>query len=140
MDWKQELKKQGISVDTFESQIAWSGFHLNPQGLIPVIVQDYKTSEVLMLAYETVSDEARIEEIKHKALQAGYSPDYYVYSDTAAQALYSLYQRNESGHNIWILGEDQTVKELSTISPLVHAVCHEKLKEDRKVYYPKEIL
>ena len=51
MDWKQELKKQGISVDTFESQIAWSGFHLNPQGLIPVIVQDYKTSEVLMLAY-----------------------------------------------------------------------------------------
>ncbi len=93
-----------------------------------------------LFEYETVSDEARIEEIKHKALQAGYSPDYYVYSDTAAQALYSLYQRNESGHNIWILGEDQTVKELSTISPLVHAVCHEKLKEDRKVYYPKEIL
>ena len=93
-----------------------------------------------LFEYETVSDEARIEEIKHKALQAGYSPDYYVYSDTAAQALYSLYQSNESGHNIWILGEDQTVKELSTISPLVHAVCHEKLKEDRKVYYPKEIL
>lgn len=93
-----------------------------------------------LFEYETVSDEARIEELKHRALQAGYPPEYYIYTDTAAQTLYSLYQRNESGHNIWILGEDQTVKELSTISPLVHAVCHEKLKEDRKVYYPKEII
>jgi len=93
-----------------------------------------------LFEYETISDEKRIAQLKQLAEAAGYLSDYYIYSDTAAQTLYSPYQRNESGHNIWILGEDQTVKELSTISPLVHAVCHEKLKEDRKVYYPKEIL
>lgn len=93
-----------------------------------------------LFEYETIVDEAGIDELKQKAEEAHYPPAYYIYSDTAAQTLYSLYQRNESGHNIWILGEDQTVKELSTISPLVHAVCHEKLKEDRKVYYPREIL
>lgn len=93
-----------------------------------------------LFEYETINDEVRIEELKRLALAAGYASEYYIYTDTAAQTLYSPYQLNESGHNIWILGEDQTVKELSAISPLVHAVCHEKLKEDRKVYYPKEIL
>lgn len=48
---KQELKARGIVVDTFEPSVAWEDFKLNPEGLIPVIVQDYKTSEVLMLAY-----------------------------------------------------------------------------------------
>lgn len=51
MQWKQELKKRGIPVDTFESSVAWEDFKLNSDGMIPVIVQDYKTSEVLMLAY-----------------------------------------------------------------------------------------
>lgn len=51
MTWKQELKSQGIRVDHFESAIAWSDFKLNQDGLIPVIVQDYKTDQVLMLAY-----------------------------------------------------------------------------------------
>ena len=51
MNLKQELKMRGIAVDTFESEIGWEEFKLNPQGLIPVVVQDYKTSEVLMVAY-----------------------------------------------------------------------------------------
>lgn len=48
---KQGLKAEGVQMDTFESTVAWKDFHLNPDGLIPVIVQDYRTSEVLMLAY-----------------------------------------------------------------------------------------
>lgn len=51
MNTKQELKKRGIPVDTFESAVSWKDFKLNSDGLIPVIVQDYKTSEVLMMAY-----------------------------------------------------------------------------------------
>jgi phosphoribosyl-ATP pyrophosphohydrolase/phosphoribosyl-AMP cyclohydrolase len=35
----------------FESKIDFSEFKLNADGLIPVIVQHYKTDEVLMLAY-----------------------------------------------------------------------------------------
>ncbi len=51
MRWKQELKKRGIPVETFESSVGWEDFKLNSDGLIPVIVQDYQTSQVLMLAY-----------------------------------------------------------------------------------------
>lgn len=48
---KDELKKQGYEVVSFTSAIDFSDFKLNSDGLIPVIVQDYKTDEVLMLAY-----------------------------------------------------------------------------------------
>ena len=51
MRWKQELKKRGIPVETFESSVSWEDFKLNADGLIPVIVQDYRSSQVLMLAY-----------------------------------------------------------------------------------------
>ncbi len=51
MIWKQEMKKRGIPVETLESAMEWKDFKLNSDGLIPVIVQDYQTQEVLMLAY-----------------------------------------------------------------------------------------
>ena len=38
-------------MNTLESKMNFSEFKLNSEGLIPVIVQHYKTSEVLMLAY-----------------------------------------------------------------------------------------
>lgn len=48
---KAACKASGIKMNTFESAVPWSAFKLNKDGMIPVIVQDYKTSEVLMLAY-----------------------------------------------------------------------------------------
>lgn len=48
---KYELKKRGIPMDTLESSVAWEDFRCNGDGLIPVVVQDYRTSQVLMLAY-----------------------------------------------------------------------------------------
>ncbi len=51
MEMKQKLKSAGIPADTFESSVEWKDFKKNSDGLVPVIVQDYKTSEVLMLAY-----------------------------------------------------------------------------------------
>lgn len=48
---KQALAAEGIETKKFESSMEWSEFKLNPQGLIPVIVQDYQTAEVLMMAY-----------------------------------------------------------------------------------------
>ena len=48
---KRSLKKQGIDVDVFESLIDFSDFKLMENGLIPVVVQDYRTNEVLMVAY-----------------------------------------------------------------------------------------
>ena len=51
MEFKTVCKEAGISVNTFESRISWQEFKLNKDGMIPVIVQDYRTDEVLMLAY-----------------------------------------------------------------------------------------
>ena len=51
MEIKQELATSNIEVKTYESALDFSTFKLNSDGLIPVIVQDYKTHEVLMMAY-----------------------------------------------------------------------------------------
>lgn len=48
---KETCKSRNISIATLESNIPFSEFKLNSDGLIPVIVQHYKTSEVLMMAY-----------------------------------------------------------------------------------------
>ncbi len=48
---KQACTEQGVPVNRFVSAISWNQFKLNDAGLIPVIVQDYKTDEVLMMAY-----------------------------------------------------------------------------------------
>lgn len=64
MEFKQMCLEHQIPVNTFESKIAWSDFKLNSEGLIPVIVQDYQTEEVLMLAYMN-------EEAFHMTLRTG---------------------------------------------------------------------
>jgi phosphoribosyl-ATP pyrophosphohydrolase/phosphoribosyl-AMP cyclohydrolase len=48
---KETYKSMGIKVNSFESSIPFSKFKLDANGLIPVVVQDYKTDEVLMVAY-----------------------------------------------------------------------------------------
>jgi phosphoribosyl-ATP pyrophosphohydrolase/phosphoribosyl-AMP cyclohydrolase len=48
---KAACKAADIKINLFESKMTWSDFKLNTDGMIPVIVQDFKTNEVLMLAY-----------------------------------------------------------------------------------------
>lgn len=49
--YKYALKQAGYPTVTYESSIPWDEFKKNSDGLVPVIVQDYRTNEVLMLAY-----------------------------------------------------------------------------------------
>lgn len=49
--YKEDCAKEGIKMTSFESIMEFSEFKLNADGLLPVIVQHYKTAEVLMLAY-----------------------------------------------------------------------------------------
>lgn len=49
--FKEECKQEGIKMTSFESIMDFSQFKLNEQGLLPVIVQHYKTKDILMLAY-----------------------------------------------------------------------------------------
>ena len=51
MKLKCELSDVGIKMDNFEPKLKWSQLKVNADGLIPVVVQDYQTNEVLMLAY-----------------------------------------------------------------------------------------
>ena len=60
--FKEKCSKEGISMTSFESMMEFSQFKTNEQGLIPVIVQHYKTQEVLMLAY--MNEEAFNQTIK----------------------------------------------------------------------------
>lgn len=51
MKLKSELSQEGIRMDNFAPDLHWSDLKLNFDGMVPVIVQDYRTDEVLMLAY-----------------------------------------------------------------------------------------
>ena len=49
--YKDTCIKSNVELSLFSSTISFSDFRLNSDGLIPVVVQDYKSNEVLMLAY-----------------------------------------------------------------------------------------
>jgi phosphoribosyl-ATP pyrophosphohydrolase/phosphoribosyl-AMP cyclohydrolase len=50
-EFKKVCQAEGIEISFLECKMDFPEFKLNEDGLIPVIVQHYKTSEVLMLAY-----------------------------------------------------------------------------------------
>ena len=49
--FKDQCEQRQIRMTSYESMMEFSQFQTNEQGLLPVIVQHYKTQEVLMLAY-----------------------------------------------------------------------------------------
>ena len=51
MKLKQCCAKSHIEVNTFQSSLSFEEFKTDEHGLVPTIVQHYKTGEVLMLAY-----------------------------------------------------------------------------------------
>lgn len=48
---KELCKENGILVETMAAAYQWADFKKNPDQLVPVVVQEYKTLEVLMVAY-----------------------------------------------------------------------------------------
>lgn len=78
---KKALKAENIPVDTCESRIPFSEMKKNNDGLLPVVVQDYKTKEVLMVAY--MNEEA--------------------YNMTVETGRMTYYSRSRS--KLWIKGE-----------------------------------
>lgn len=90
---KETLTKEGIEMNHLESTIPFSEFKKNEKGLVPVVVQDYRTNEVLMLAYMN-------EESYNKTMEDG-------------RMTYFSRSRNE----LWLKGETsgnyQYVKSLS---------------------------
>lgn len=110
---KRKMKQVGIEMNTFESAVDFSEFKTDENGLVPCIVQDYKTDEVLMLAYMNKES----------------------YDATCASGKMTYYSR--SRQELWCKGDTsghyQYVKELrldcdhDTILAKVHqvgAACH----------------
>ncbi len=62
MDIKDLCAGNGVAVRTFEPVVKWDELKKNSDGLVPVIVQDYKTREVLMMAY--MNEEAYLSTLK----------------------------------------------------------------------------
>lgn len=90
---KEALKENGINVSLLESKIPFSEFTVDSNGLVPVIVQDYKSGDVLMLAY--MNEEA--------------------YNKTITDGKMTYYSR--SRQSLWVKGETsghyQYVKEMT---------------------------
>lgn len=51
LNFKAQLKEEGVNTIVFESAMSFEQFKKNSDGMIPVVVQDYKTDKVLMVAY-----------------------------------------------------------------------------------------
>ena len=51
LNFKAQLKEEGVNTIFFESAMSFDQFKKNSDGMIPVVVQDYKTDKVLMVAY-----------------------------------------------------------------------------------------
>lgn len=92
MSYKNKLKENNIKVNVFESALDFDSFKLNSNDMIPVVVQDYKTNKVLMVAY--MNEEA--------------------FNNTIATGKMTYYSR--SRNELWVKGETsghfQYVKEL----------------------------
>jgi phosphoribosyl-ATP pyrophosphohydrolase/phosphoribosyl-AMP cyclohydrolase len=63
-DFKQTCVNRGFKICALEPAFTWDQLKKNNDGMVPVIVQDYRTDQVLMLAYMN-------EEAYNKTLQTG---------------------------------------------------------------------
>ena len=110
---KGMCRENGIPVETFEAAYSWADFKKNSDGMVPVVVQDYRTNEVLMVAY--MNEEA--------------------YRQTIASGRMTYFSR--SRNELWLKGETsghyQYVKSLTADCDLdtilakvsqVGAACH----------------
>lgn len=61
---KISFAEKGISVNACQAAMNWSEFKLNSDGMVTVVTQDYKTNEVLMVAYMN-------EEAYNKTIETG---------------------------------------------------------------------
>ena len=110
---KQTLAEIGIDTTILKPQYKWADFKTNGQGLLPCVVQDYRTDEVLMVAY--MNEEA--------------------YTQTIRTGRMTYYSRERE--KLWVKGEEsghfQYVKQLTADCDLdtllakvkqIGAACH----------------
>ncbi|MDD6468219.1 MAG: HD domain-containing protein [Erysipelotrichaceae bacterium] len=77
-------------------------------------------------------------EYYHWIQSQGYDPEYYMYVDRTEQRPYQPYQDQEN-NAIWVLMKNGTIQELSKASTIVNAILKGENKNEKKVFFPKEL-
>jgi HD superfamily phosphohydrolase len=114
------------------------GFHLASEGPDPILKD--LASRFLnrrLFEYKDVTSEVQRSTIKQQ-VELTYDSRYYFYQDEMVSRPYTPYTEDES--LIYISMPDGSIQELSQVSNIVAAIVSAKPKDDKKVYFPKEIL
>jgi len=114
------------------------GFHLASEGSDPILSDLAKRMlNRQLFEYQDVKNEEERLAMKRK-VEASYDSRYYFYQDEMVSRPYTPYTEDES--LIYISLPEGSIKELSQVSNIVAAIVSAKPKNDKKVYFPKEIL
>lgn len=114
------------------------GFHLASEGQDPILKD--LASRFLnrrLFEYKDVTSDQQRSAMKHQ-VELTYDSRYYFYQDEMVSRPYTPYTEDES--LIYISMSDGSIQELSQVSNIVAAIVSAKPKDDKKVYFPKEIL
>ena len=114
------------------------GFHLASEGSDPILSDLAKRMlNRQLFEYQDVKNDEERMAMKRK-VEARYDSRYYFYQDEMVSRPYTPYTEDES--LIYISLPEGSIKELSQVSNIVAAIVSAKPKNDKKVYFPKEIL
>jgi len=92
-----------------------------------------------LFKYQTLVSGETLKHVKACSENAGYDPRYYVTDDDAMQIPYTTYNVNGHIGEIDILQPDGHVCPLPERSEIVHTIIQSRPKQDKKVFYVKEI-
>lgn len=114
------------------------GFHLASEGSDPILSDLAKRMlNRRLFEYQDVENDEERLAMKRK-VEAQFDSRYYFYQDEMISRPYTPYTEDES--LIYISLPDGSIMELSQVSNIVAAIVSAKPKNDKKVYFPKEIL
>lgn len=114
------------------------GFHLASEGSDPILSDLAKRMlNRRLFEYQDVENDEERLAMKRK-VEARFDSRYYFYQDEMISRPYTPYTEDES--LIYISLPDGSIMELSQVSNIVAAIVSAKPKNDKKVYFPKEIL
>ena len=104
---KDSLNKKGFETKVLKCEIAWEDLKKNSDGLIPVIVVDYKSDKILMLAY--MNEEAYLNTFK-TGLMTYYSRsrnEQWVKGETSGHYQYVKYIKADCDKDTLLAGVSQ---------------------------------
>ncbi len=137
--FKQLLEKKKLSNEEMyllDDSACFYGFNLMSQmddGILADLAKRILNRN--LFKYTSVDKK---DDIEKKCLEKGYDLRYYFHQDYQSQNPYKPY--SGKSQCIWVLKEDGSIKELSTVSMIVSSLSQNDSYEDEKIFFPKEVL